>query len=217
MRVCEIFESIDGEGIRTGYPVVFVRLHGCNLSCNYCDSRYACVGQDYTDMSVDDIVEKVNSSGLHRVTLTGGEPLLRDDVLDLIDELTIENEVNIETNGSIDLSLLDSLKNGKDNVIVTMDYKCKGSDMDSYMIKENFSKLGEKDVLKFVVSHMDDLEDMKQIIQDNDIRCSVFVSPVFGRIDPCDIAEYIVQNKLTQCRVQVQLHKVLWDPNMRGV
>jgi len=217
MRVCEIFDSIDGEGIRTGYPVTFVRLHGCNLNCNYCDSRYACDGEDYTFMTISQIVDKVNISGLGRVTLTGGEPLIHKDVVHLIDELSVDNEVNIETNGSVDLSLLDSLKNGRNNIIVTMDYKCKGSGMVDHMIVSNFDKLNENDVLKFVVSDKADLDDMRTILQGNNIVCSVFVSPVFGRIDPKDIAEYIVSNKLTNCRMQIQLHKVVWDPDERGV
>ena len=101
MKVSEIFLSIEGEGSRAGLPCVFVRLHGCNLRCSYCDSMYAVEGCDYFEMSVDEIVSKVNSFGVGRVTITGGEPLIHKDVLNLIETLCKSNEVNVETNGAV--------------------------------------------------------------------------------------------------------------------
>ena len=103
-KVNEIFLSIDGEGYRTGLPVVFIRLYGCNLNCSYCDTRYSCEGQEYKEMSLYDILVKVLHYGVPRVTLTGGEPLIHPGVKDLINSLVANDiEVNIETNGAVDL------------------------------------------------------------------------------------------------------------------
>ena len=124
-KVNEIFLSIDGEGYRTGLPVVFVRLYGCNLNCSYCDTRYSCEGQEYKEMSLYDILTEVLKYKVPRVTLTGGEPLIHTGVKDLITSLIANDiEVNIETNGAVDLDEFIEFKyNSK--VVFTMDYKCK--------------------------------------------------------------------------------------------
>src|SRR5690554_5299581 len=123
--VNEIFKSIEGEGIRTGYLVTFIRLQGCNLKCSYCDTRYSCEGNEGEVMFINDILDTVLLYNVNNVTLTGGETLIHNHVNELIDELINNNyEVNVETNGSIDiLSIL------KKNIIVTMDYKSISSGM----------------------------------------------------------------------------------------
>ena len=104
MLVNEIFRSIEGEGIRAGYPTTFIRLFGCNLGCSYCDTRYSCSGADYVEKSVDDIVAECSVSQIKRVTITGGEPLIHKDIELLVYKLTQQGyEINIETNGSIDV------------------------------------------------------------------------------------------------------------------
>lgn len=214
MLVNEIFSSIEGEGIRTGYPVTFIRLFGCNIHCSYCDTRYSCVGTDFKKMSIDEIVEKVAQFGNKRVTLTGGEPLIHRDVDSLITTLwKLGYEINIETNGTVFVGEYTHL----DNVILTVDYKSLSSGQNNKMDFANFQVLREQDVLKFVVATKEDLEDMKQVVTIYNPNCNIFVSPVFGDIEPVQIVDFIKENNLQNCRVQLQLHKFIWPVNMRGV
>lgn len=214
MLVNEIFKSIEGEGIRTGYPVTFIRLYGCNLNCNYCDTRYSCEGKDYTEMQIPSIVKEVEQLGVERITLTGGEPLMHPQVEYLVNALLEEGyEVNIETNGSLDIYPYTL----KDNVIITMDYKSISSGENSKMNPANFRYLREQDVLKFVVGSKEDLADMKDVIESYNPSCSIFVSPIFNQIETSEIVEFIKDNKLNEVRVQVQLHKIIWEPSKRGV
>ena len=214
IKVSEIFRSIDGEGIRTGYPVTFIRLYGCNLKCSYCDSSYATTYGDYTLMSISDIVEHVDYFGLHRITLTGGEPLACDQCYDLVTALTDAGyEVNIETNGSLSILPYVDMK----NVILTMDYKCPSSNMEDRMNRLNLPLLRSKDVLKFVVGSKLDLSTMLAVVNGYDISANIFVSPVFGEIDPKELVDFLIYNDVENVRIQLQLHKIIWDPNMRGV
>ena len=124
--------------------------------------------------------------------------------------MAIGIEVNVETNGSIDISECPAN-------IITMDYKCGASGMEHLMNTNNLEKLAEQDVLKFVVGSISDLNRMKEIIQNYNLRCRVYVSPVFGMIEPHELVEYVLENNLEDVTVQVQLHKIIWNPNMRGV
>lgn len=210
-KVNEIFKSIEGEGIRTGLPCTFIRLYGCNLCCKYCDTRYSCENKEFTLMSKDEIVNKVKELGGSRVTITGGEPLLDLFLNELIIALRKEHiEVNIETNGSLDIQwcLAD---------IITMDYKTSASGMEDRMMLSNLKALKETDVLKFVVGSKQDLDTMKRIIEEYEPECRIYVSPVFGMIEAHELVEYVLENNLDNVTVQVQLHKIIWDPNKRGV
>ena len=211
MKVVEIFKSIDGEGIRVGYPVTFIRLAGCNLRCNYCDTKYSYEDEKFTEMTQQEIYNQVYKLGGKRITLTGGEPLIHKDVKVLVDLLIQKGyEVNIETNGSVDITLfLDK------HTIITMDYKCASSDMEDKMLLDNISKLRKQDVLKFVVSDDNDLDTVQRIYQNT--KATVYISPVFGRIEPKKIVEYMLEHNMENCRVQVQLHKIIWNPEERGV
>ena len=211
MKVVEIFKSIDGEGIRVGYPVTFIRLAGCNLRCNYCDTKYSYENEKFTEMTPQEIYNRVYKLGGRRITLTGGEPLIHKDVKVLVDLLIDKGyEVNIETNGSVDITLfLDK------HTIITMDYKCAGSGMEDKMLLDNISKLRKLDVLKFVVSDDNDLDTVQRIYQNT--KATVYISPVFGRIEPKQIVEYMLEHNMENCRVQVQLHKIIWNPEERGV
>ena len=216
-KVNEIFLSIDGEGYRTGLPVVFVRLYGCNLNCSYCDTRYSCEQQEYKEMSLYDILAQVLSYGVPRVTLTGGEPLIHPGVKDLITSLVANDiEVNIETNGAVDLDEFIEFKyNSK--VVFTMDYKCKSSGMEEKMILSNLVFLQPKDVIKFVVSNYNEMEEMEYILEASKCKAQAYVSPVFGAIEPKELVEYVLDNGLNDVKVQVQLHKIIWEPTKRGV
>ena len=211
MKVVEIFQSIDGEGIRAGLPVIFIRLYGCNLRCQYCDTKYSYNDEDYQEMSIFEILKEVQNYSIKRITLTGGEPLIHKDV-DILIKLLRKNdyEVNIETNGSIEIAPY-----RLSNVIITMDYKCRCSGMEKEMYLPNIKKLRKQDVLKFVVEDEDDLIKVKEF--SNQTEAQIFISPVFGKIQPVKIVDYILKNNLANCRVQLQLHKIIWDPNERGV
>lgn len=215
LKVVEIFESIDGEGIRAGYPVTFIRLFGCNLNCSYCDSRYACEGTEYEEMCIKKILSKVKKLGHKRITLIGGESLIHIDVGELIRNLDGGGyEVNIETDGAVFIK--DYLQS---NHIITLDYKCPSSKMESKMILDNLHLLRKKDVLKFVVGSKEDLQRAKQIIDSYSMqgRCSIYFSPVFNSITAEEIVQFILRNHLDEVRVQLQLHKYIWDPQMKGV
>jgi len=217
-KVVEIFESINGEGMRAGELAVFVRMKGCNLSCNYCDTMWANEADcEFEEMTADRIVERVKKSGIKNVTLTGGEPLLQKDADKLLELFSEENNirVEIETNGSVNLSPF--LK--YENTSFTMDYKLPESDMEKYMDLENFKILRKKDTLKFVASSVNDLKKAKDIIEKYDLigRVNIIFSPVFGKIELTDIVDFLKDNKLNDVRMQLQMHKFIWAPEERGV
>lgn len=217
-KVVEIFESINGEGMRAGELAVFVRMKGCNLSCNYCDTMWANEADcEFEEMTADRIVERVKKSGIKNVTLTGGEPLLQKDADKLLKLFSDEKDirVEIETNGSVNLSPF--LK--YENTSFTMDYKLPESDMEKYMDLENFKILRKKDTLKFVASSVNDLKKAKDIIEKYDLidRVNIIFSPVFGKIELTDIVDFLKDNKLNDVRMQLQMHKFIWSPDERGV
>lgn len=217
-KVVEIFESINGEGMRAGELAVFVRMKGCNLSCNYCDTMWANKPDcEFEDMTAEQIVDRVKKSGIKNVTLTGGEPLLQKDADILLEAFSSEKDmrVEIETNGSIDLKPFLKFE----NVSFTMDYKLPESDMEKYMNTDNFKILRKKDTLKFVASSVNDLKKAKEIIEKYELigKVNIIFSPVFGKIELTDIVDFLKDNKLNDVRMQLQMHKFIWDPEERGV
>lgn len=222
MNVNEIFYSIEGEGIRAGHPCVFVRFNGCNLRCSYCDTKYA---QDFkakgTEMTPREILDKVKSYGCPYVTLTGGEPCKQKKIRELV-TLLLDNyfKVNVETNGSVNAAALFYGVYNRKNLTITMDYKCKSSGMSDHMNLDYLTRLSNDDVVKFVVGSEEDMYEALRIINALDIkltRPNIFFSPVFGSIEPKEIVEFLKKTGLHQCRVQLQLHKFIWDPEDRGV
>lgn len=227
MKVCEIFKSIEGEGLRMGQAAVFVRLHGCNLRCAYCDSMYAVEGIDYRQMNVDEVVATVNAyrgeSGVKCVTLTGGEPLIHEGVDELLSKLCGAGfEVNVETNGTV------PCKWCFPSLFYTMDWKCGSSGMSGRMRMENIATLGKNDVLKFVVGSVEDLREAERVVSQLSLlrkspACDmphIFVSPVFGTLPNETIVDWMLDSEgMTRngARFQVQLHKIVWDPECRGV
>ena len=215
--VNEIFGSIDGEGIRTGELATFIRLAGCNLRCSYCDTDYSLSIKDGKEMTIDEILDQVKGIGYQNITLTGGEPLIHKNVEKLIDIL-IENgyKVNIETNGAVDITPYISK-----NLLITMDYKTNSSGMMKYMINKNLSLLRSYDVFK-IVCNKDDFSDIKDILRNNDIKSYIYLSPIFNEIQPSELVDFLkeLHNEgfdTSKIRIQIQLHKIIWDPNKRGV
>lgn len=216
MKVVEIFKSIDGEGKRAGELATFIRLAGCNILCSYCDSMYAhdVHSKDVFDMTVDEIIEKCFELNCPNITLTGGEPLVHPHVATLIAELSKTNkfDINVETNGTIDPSRYHGCK----NVWFTIDYKCPSSGCSSMMNPRAFKSIREKDVLKFVVGNETDLKVSLSVLETYHPKSSVYFSPVFG-YDPKNIVNFMIDNELNYCKVQLQLHKYIWNPDERGV
>lgn len=216
--VAEKFVSINGEGVRAGELAVFIRFAGCNLKCGYCDTKWAnAVDAPAEKMETKDILDYILSTGVKNVTLTGGEPLLRQEMGELIDTLMSAGlRVEIETNGSI------HLREFADRVyrpVFTMDYKLPSSGMEEYMCSDNFGCLEKHDTVKFVSGSIEDLERAVEVIESHHLteRCHVYISPVFGKIEPADIVEFMKEKKLNDVRLQLQLHKFIWDPDKKGV
>jgi 7-carboxy-7-deazaguanine synthase len=218
MKVVEKFISINGEGAHAGELAVFVRFRGCNLNCSYCDTKWANeAGCPCEEMTPEQIIAYIDETGVKNVTLTGGEPLLQKDMLQLLQLLARKEEirVEIETNGAVNLA---PFRNGT-TCVFTMDYKLPSSGCEAAMITDNFSCLAAHDTVKFVTGSREDLERAGEIIRRYKLteKCHVYFSPVFGAIEPEEIVNYMIANRLNNVRVQIQIHKVIWDPLKRGV
>lgn len=218
-KVVEIFESINGEGRRVGQLALFIRFQKCNLDCSYCDTKWANGDDaDYVLMTEDEIYDKVLESRMKNITITGGEPLLQKDIYILLEKLSTNKNVNIEieTNGSISLETFSMIENAPS---FTMDYKLPASNMENLMKIENFSYLKAKDTVKFVASSIKDLEKAKEIIEKYSLidKCAVYFSPVYGKIDLQDMVEFMKVYNLNGVTLQLQIHKIIWDPNAKGV
>jgi 7-carboxy-7-deazaguanine synthase len=211
MRVTEIFHSIQGESTYAGQPCVFVRLTGCPLRCTWCDTEYAFYGG--SEVALEDIVAKVGSYGCRLVEITGGEPLAQSEAFALISRLCDQTfDVLIETSGAIDTASVDPRAH------LILDVKCPASGMSDRMHWPNLSRVTEKDEVKFVLADRSDYEWARQVLMDHEVanRCTVLMSPVFGALDPRQLAEWVLADRLP-VRVQLQLHKFIWAPDMRGV
>jgi len=209
MKVNEIFLSIQGEGSSTGYPTIFIRFTGCNLRCDYCDTRYSY--EDGIEMKPKDIYMKIKEYGYRRVCITGGEPLLQEEIHILL-SLLKEFEINIETNGSIDLSKYKLC----DKHRFTMDMKVPSSLESEKMKLSNFNYLRELDEIKFVIGSRDDYEWAKDIINKYYKKGIIIFSPIFTKIDPKEIVKWILEDRL-DVRFQLQIHKIIWNPEEKGV
>lgn len=247
MKVVEIFNSIDGEGKRAGELTTFIRLYGCNLRCSYCDTKYSYNQESaelpFTEMSIEEIIKECDKYNTDNITLTGGEPLIHLDVKYLLRALSESGyNVNVETNGSVPIKQYYNTDGthakGYENVWFTVDYKCKSSGMEDKMCIDNFSKNYMDVVYKFVVGSKEDLDIASNVIakyifdlnnldfnsytvKDNIYNRSIYLSPIFGNIEPKDIVEYMIENNMFNnvcpIKVQLQIHKFIWPVDQRGV
>ena len=216
--VVEKFVSINGESICAGEPAVFIRFRGCDLNCSYCDTKWAkSISAPAEMLSAKDISSYVESTGITDVTLTGGEPLLQKDIKTLI-EMLVSNghRVEIETNGA---HPIDVLAASECRPVFTLDYKLPSSGMERFMLTDNYKYLDTNDAVKFVSGDINDLEAARAVIERYRLteKCKVYISPVFGKIEPEQIVDYLIDNKMNGVRLQLQLHKYIWDPDRRGV
>lgn len=211
MRITEIFYSIQGESSFSGLPCVFIRTTGCNLRCTWCDTEYSFYGG--VEMTLDEIMAKVESYGCKLVELTGGEPMLQREVYALSERLLAQGyTVLLETGGSLDLSQLDS------RVIKIMDLKCPGSGEEDKNYWPNLAALQPHDQIKFVIKDRRDYEWSVAMMREHCLaeRFQVLFSPVFNVMNYRALAEWMLTDHVP-ARFQVQLHKYIWPPEMRGV
>ena len=212
MVITEIFKSIQGESTYAGLPCLFVRLTGCNLRCHWCDTAYAFHGGQ--KMSVAEVLARVRELGGKLVELTGGEPLLQDDVFPLAEQLVGEGfRVLVETSGERYIGRLPQ------EVIKVLDVKCPGSGESKNFCVENLAALEKKDQVKFVIVDENDYRYARDFMHQHDLRGrvdEVILSPVFGQLHPRQLAEWILRDGLN-VRLGLQIHKFIWDPDTHGV
>ncbi|MEM2938374.1 MAG: radical SAM protein [Thermoplasmata archaeon] len=209
MKVNEIFYSIQGEGVYIGIPMVFVRFTGCNLRCSWCDTKYA--WEEGKEMKIDEILAEIKKYKTNWVCITGGEPLLQEDIYKFIDRLlNMGYKILLETNGSITLENLPC----EDNLIVDMDIKTPSSGMSKFMDLSNLEILGPKDTVKFVIANQEDYAFFKEFIKNNEIKGEIILQPE-GNKNLKWLVEKVLEDQLN-VRVLPQLHKIVWG-DKRGV
>lgn len=214
LRVTEIFQSIQGEGLAVGRPCVFIRLAGCNLRCAYCDTPYALDHHSGEEFGIDEIIRRVRAYNTRLVQITGGEPLLQPFVYELMESLIGERfEVLLETGGHIDA------QNVPEEVTRIIDVKCPSSEMvvDSYAV--NLGSLRRNDQVKFVILDRRDYDFAIDHVQRYEIdrqTAGVLFSPWHGKLDPKVLAEWVLADS-APVRVHIQVHKYIWDADQRGI
>lgn len=212
LTINEIFHSIQGESTFAGRPCVFVRLTACDLRCRWCDTPYAF--HEGRKMSVDEVLADVEARGCPVVEVTGGEPLLQADVYPLMQRLLDSGKtVLIETGGHRSIAQVPP------GVIRIMDVKCPGSGESEKNDWSNLALLTTRDEVKFVIADRADYEFARDVARREGLadRCAaVLFSPVHGELDPKQLAEWVIADRLA-VRVQLQVHKYIWSPTTRGV
>jgi len=212
MKVTEVFYSIQGESTYAGFPFVFIRLTGCNLRCTYCDTEYALY--EGTEMTVADLLSRIESFSTRHVLVTGGEPMLQQEVHGLFRELLDRGyTVLLETGGHMPLTDVDQ------RVHKIMDFKCPSSEMESHNRYENVLSLTKIDEVKFVVADRQDFDWACDVVRRYDLTArvaAVLFSPVHSQISYSDLADWVLQCGLA-VRMQLQLHKIIWPEIQRGV
>ena len=216
LRVTEIYRSLSGESTRAGQPCTLVRLTGCGLRCRWCDTAYAFDGG--TDTTLDAVVERVRELGDDLVLVTGGEPLEQDGIELLLAQLAGGGStVMVETGGHVDITRAQAA------TTVVLDIKAPGSGMERHNRWDNLERLRPSDEVKFVLAGRADYDWARNVLAERRVRgqllpqvCPVLFSPVWGELDPADLAAWILEDRLP-VRLNLQLHKVLWPAAERGV
>ena len=202
LNITEIFYSLQGEAKEVGIPTVFVRLTGCPLRCNYCDTAYAFKGNN--PLSIQHILDEVAQYNTRYVCVTGGEPMAQSNCLKLLDSLIDSGyKVSMETSGSIDIAPVNN------KVSIVMDIKTPSSTEEHQNRYENLPILKSKDQLKFVIASRSDFDWCTEILDNHEVESEILFSPVYESLKPVELADWILEKKLN-VRLQVQLHKLLW-------
>ena len=211
LEVTEIFNSVQGESTHMGLPCVFVRLTGCNLRCVWCDTAYAFQGGK--KLSIDEILEEIKSHNIDLIEITGGEPLMQEESILLMETLLKEKfRVMLETGGSL------SIKDVPTKVIKVIDLKCPGSGEEDKNHWDNLNYLASTDEIKFVIADRADYEWSRAALHkyELDKKSHILFSPVFDKLNLKDLTEWLLEDNLP-VRLQTQLHKHIWDKNAQGV
>ena len=214
MKIAELFISIQGESSYAGKPCFFIRLAGCNLNCSYCDTEFAKSAGNGSEYSVDNLVAVADKSGVRLVEITGGEPLLQEDVPELCGRLKDAGfTVLVETNGSLRISQLPP------EVIRIIDCKCPSSGESESMCLANFAYITPADEIKFVICDRADFDYACKIVSEYDLESrveNILFSPVVSdSLSPALLAEWILEIRFP-VRLQLQLHKIIWNPGEQG-
>lgn len=214
-NISEIYKSIQGEGTKSGLLCTFIRMQGCNIRCSWCDTPYALeLKKQERLMTGEEIIAKIAGLECNYLLFTGGEPLAQPGIIPLMDYLCDLNySVAIETSGTLDVSKLDK------RIIKILDLKCPGSGMEKFNLYDNINFLNLNDEVKFVIN--DELDYQWSIKKIENLNLThkvntILFSPVFGHLDPRSLAEWIIRDNLP-VRLQLQMHKYIWDPSLRGV
>ena len=211
LKVNEIYHSIQGESTNAGLQCVFLRLTGCNLRCTYCDTEYAFF--EGKEKSLDEVIDEVKKYNCKLVEVTGGEPLIQDESIELMKKLCDEGfNVMLETAGNM------SIKDVDERVQIIIDFKCPSSGMMDKNLYDNTDHLKKQDEVKFVIGDREDYDWMKEIIIKYDLhtKCALLVSVVFGTLKPLTLVNWILEDKL-DVRFQLQMHNFIWHPETKGV
>lgn len=210
MKINEVFYSIQGESLSSGLPTVFLRLTECNLRCSYCDTSYSYVeGQD---MQIAEVLEKVQEFGCKRLCITGGEPLLQTGEVIRLIEILPDWEISIETNGSLPVEEFLIFP----NLSLVVDVKTPFSNEADKNLLENLGKLRKQDQIKFVIADRNDYKFSKNIIKEYPSSAAKIISSVFGQIQAAELVGWMLEDGI-DARFQLQIHKYIWDSNLRGV
>ncbi|MFQ5957659.1 MAG: radical SAM protein [Candidatus Brocadiales bacterium] len=206
LKVTEIFKSVQGESTYVGLPCAFIRLTGCNLRCNYCDTVYAY--ENGVDMSIGEILSDIELLGCNLVEITGGEPLLQEETRELVLRLVRDGyRVLVETNGTLDIGVL------PEGAVRIMDLKCPDSGMVDKVDWCNIERLRPDDEVKFVLSSRRDYEWAKDVIEKYRLseKAKVLIGVAFGRIELKRVAHWILEDGI-DVRFQIQVHRYIWPP-----
>lgn len=226
LPMVEIFETVEGEGTKAGFPTVFVRVFHCNLRCTWCDTPYSYApAKPEFEASVEEIVRRVADYGWENICLTGGEPLIHRQksqlLIDGLASLPHIRDIHIETNGAIDVRPFARLRDASDllqsKVRFIVDYKLPGSGEMDKMVEAHIPVLSHRDELKFVIANDEDFQAALDVLNRHDIQATVLFSPVWETMPPHALVERILKHRLQRVKLNMQIHKVIWDPQMRGV
>lgn len=226
--ITEIFVSVSGEGGTAGEIVTFIRTAGCNLRCSYCDTKYSYEPSEY--LTIENIINIVKKNKTPKVVLTGGEPLYGNSKRNLALELAKSGlDVYIETNGAVPLFQETRIKNIRGNLHYVIDYKCISSEMNQNdLLDKNINFLNATDEIKFVMQDENDFNNVLYVIEQykrilSEKKITLLFGTVYGTLPLSRLVEllkenhlFFVENKL-KYRLNIQIHKIIWDPNMRGV
>jgi 7-carboxy-7-deazaguanine synthase len=226
LPMVEVFQTVEGEGTKAGYPTTFVRVFNCNLRCKWCDTpySYAPARPEYF-ATVSEIIQQVKKYRNRHVCLTGGEPLMHGRksllLLEALAQIDEVEDVHIETNGAIHLGPYDEWRrrNGKigQKVRFILDYKLPASGENDKMIEENFALLRETDEVKFVIADEEDFQLAASVVKEKVRKGVPLFSPVWETMKPNRLVDLILEHQLANVKLNLQIHKIIWDPDARGV